>query len=86
MPPEAVRAQLAAAIDLVVHVTRHRGARRIASVAALFRRDGAPHVVTALDWAGLGHSPCVGPGWPALATRLGLPPDLAIHPRVGEAS
>ncbi|WP_344066494.1 TadA family conjugal transfer-associated ATPase [Terrabacter lapilli] len=76
MAPEAVRAQLAAAIDLVVHVTRRRGRRRIASVAALFRRDGAPQVVSALDWDGPGHTPRVGPGWPALAARLGIPVDL----------
>jgi len=86
MGPQAVRAQVAAAIDLVVHVTRHRGVRRIASVAALFRRDGAPQVATALEWDGPGQVPRVGPGWPAVAARLGLAADLLVHLRPAEAS
>lgn len=73
LAPEAVRAQLAAAIDLVVHVTRDRGHRRISSIAALFRRDASPTVVPALEWDGPGHAPRTGPGWPALAARLSLP-------------
>jgi pilus assembly protein CpaF len=72
MAPEAVRAQLTAAIDLVVHVARDRGVRRIASVAAVFRRGGAPCVVPALQWDGPGHAPRTEAAWPALAVRLGL--------------
>jgi pilus assembly protein CpaF len=79
LAPDAIRAQLAAAIDLVVHVTRDRGHRRVAAVAALFRRDGSPSVVPALEWGGPGETPCTGPGWPALAARLGLPVDRAVH-------
>ena len=72
LTPEAVRSQLAAAIDVVVHVTRDHGLRRVASVAALFRRDGDPCIVPALEWDGPGHPPRSGAGWPALAARLGL--------------
>jgi pilus assembly protein CpaF len=70
--PDAIRAQLAAAIDVVVHVMRDRGGRRVASVAALFRRDGNPCIVPALEWDGPGHEPRCGPAWPALSGRLGL--------------
>ncbi len=73
MAPDAVRAQLAAAIDLVVHVTRDRGHRRVSSIAALFRRDGSPSIIPALEWDGPGHPPRTGPGWPALSARLALP-------------
>lgn len=79
--PDAVRAQLAAAIDVVVHVTRDHGGRRVASVAALFRRDGNPCIVPALEWDGPGHEPRCGPAWPALASRLGLESEL-VRPTV----
>jgi pilus assembly protein CpaF len=72
MAPEAVRVQLTAAVDLVVHVARQEGVRRVASVAAVFRRDGAPCVVPALEWDGPGHAPRTETAWPALAARLGL--------------
>ena len=77
LTPEAVRAQLAAAIDVVVHVTRDHGLRRVASVAALFRRDGDPCIVPALEWDGPMHAPRCAAGWPALAARLGLGTELA---------
>ena len=77
LTPEAVRSQVAAAIDLVVHVARERGERRVASIAAVFRRGDGPTVVPALEWRGRGYPPTVGPGWPALATRLGLDPERA---------
>ncbi|MEW1954436.1 TadA family conjugal transfer-associated ATPase [Terrabacter sp. NPDC080008] len=86
MAPEAVRAQVAAAVDLVVHVARGARVRRVASVAAIVRRGGAPQVVCALHWEGPGHLPQVGPGWPELSARLGLAPDLLGRPRVVEAS
>jgi len=67
-------------------VTRDRGVRRVASVAALFRRDGAPCVVPALEWDGPGHQPRVAAGWPALAARLGLDPDASRLPPTAQAS
>jgi pilus assembly protein CpaF len=76
LTPEAVRAQLSAAIDVVVHVTRDHGLRRLASVAVLFRRDGNPCIVPALEWDGPRHAPRCVAGWPALAARLGLGTEL----------
>jgi len=75
--PEAVRAQLAAAIDLVVHVSRDGGARRVSSVAALYRRGVEPHIVPAVEWEGPGRPPRQGPAWRSVAARLQLPLDLA---------
>ncbi|TQM64515.1 TadA family conjugal transfer-associated ATPase [Humibacillus xanthopallidus] len=76
--PEAVRAQAAAALDVVLHVVRDGSARRLSSVAAVLRRPGGPVVVPALDWGGGGSVPVAGAAWPVLSARLGLsdgPPD-----------
>ncbi len=86
LTPEAVRAQLSAAIDVVVHVTRDQGLRRLASVAVLFRRDGDPCIVPALEWEGPRHAPRCAAGWPALAARLGLATDLTAAARRAYAS
>jgi pilus assembly protein CpaF len=72
--PAAVRAQLAAAVDVVIHVTRRGASRRVQTISALFRRGGDPVVETALSWEETGRGSIVGPGWPALAHRLGLDP------------
>lgn len=72
--PAAVRAQLAAAVDVVVHVTRRGAARRLQTISALFRRAGGPVVETALRCDDAGEGCEVGPAWPALARRLGLDP------------
>lgn len=78
--PVAVRAQVAAALDLVVHVSRRDGRRRVESIAAVFRREGGPVVVPALTWSGPGSGAVTGPAWPALAARLGLDPTAALDP------
>lgn len=77
--PEAVRAQLAAAVDVVVHVARRGSARRIETIAALFRRGGEPVVEEALRWSGPGERVVVGPAWPALAHRLELDPAVGVQ-------
>ncbi|MGW5240221.1 TadA family conjugal transfer-associated ATPase [Monashia sp. NPDC004114] len=76
--PVAVQSQLAAAIDIVVHVARERGERRVASIAAVFRRGDGPSVVPALEWRGAGFPATAGPAWPSLAARLGLDPGV-VH-------
>jgi len=81
--PVAVRAQLAAAVDVVVHVARRGSARRVETIAALFRRGGEPVVEAALSWSGPGESVAVGPAWPALAHRLGLEPHVGLEPGGG---
>jgi pilus assembly protein CpaF len=71
---------VAAALDVVVHVTRSGGVRHVASVALLRRHARGAHVETALAWAGPGHAPERGVAWPQLAARLGL---AAPGPTVG---
>jgi pilus assembly protein CpaF len=78
----AVRVQLAAAIDLVLHVARDGRARRLSCIAAVFRRETGPCVVPALTWNGPGGGTEVGPAWPALAQRLDLSLDLPLEPRL----
>ena len=70
--PEAVRAQAAAALDVIIHVVRDGASRRLSSVAAVLRGPGGPVVVPALDWGGSGAAPVAGPAWPDLCARLGL--------------
>ena len=75
--PVAVQSQLAAAVDLVIHVARERGERRVACIAAVFRRGEGPTVVPALEWRGRGFRATAGPAWASLAGRLGLDPASA---------
>ena len=84
LSPEAVRAQAAAALDVVLHVVRDGSARRLTSVAAVLRRPGGPVVVPALDWGGGSTVPVAGPAWPVLRGRLGLS-DRAAEVLGGEA-
>jgi pilus assembly protein CpaF len=77
LDPVAVQSQLTAAIDLVIHVARDGRARRVSSIAAVFRRGAGPAVVPVLEWRGSGFLPTAGPGWPSLAARLCLDPGLA---------
>jgi pilus assembly protein CpaF len=72
---DAVRAQAAAALDAVVHLRRGSdGARRVVEVAAVGAGpDGSLQVRTALRRHDSGSGEAVeGPGWPVLASRLGL--------------
>ncbi len=75
--PEAVRSQLSAAVDVVLHVTRQRGHRRLACVAAVLRQESGPCVVPALTWSGPGSLARAGAAWPLLADRLDLPASQA---------
>ncbi len=73
LPRAALHAQLASALDAVLHVTRdHDGRRRLAEVSVL-RRD-ADGIVRACSAVSFGDDGTVhGPGWPWLAERLGWP-------------
>lgn len=74
MSPRALAGQVAAAIDVVVHVERHAGVRRVAEVAVVSGDARAGLAVEpALTRAGDG-SPVPGPAWPGLATALRLRP------------
>jgi pilus assembly protein CpaF len=78
LAPEAVRVQAAAALDAVVHLRRAPdGRRRVVELAAVTSTgtDGL-RVLTALSRGAPSRSESgalIGPGWPVLAARLGLP-------------
>ncbi len=67
--------QAAAALDAVLHVRRDGGLRRCVELAAVAGagRDGL-ELAPALTAGGAPDDPgTLGPGWPALAERFGLP-------------
>jgi pilus assembly protein CpaF len=70
---DAVQAQLASAIQAVVHLRRDRATRRVASLSVLERHDGLG-VAVALECPPSGAGPVLGPGWPRLAAMLGVAP------------
>ncbi len=70
---EAVQAQLASAVEALVHLRRVGATRRVESVAVLdVGSDRIPRVVEALGRDENG-APTTGPGWPSLARRCGVP-------------
>ncbi|MEN5075264.1 TadA family conjugal transfer-associated ATPase [Isoptericola cucumis] len=69
MPREAVAAQAAAALDVVLHLRRSRGRRYVAELGLVCRDDdGRLAVRQAARWGGEG-SPVPGPAWDELAGR-----------------
>lgn len=83
MTPAAVHAQLASAVEVVLHVTRRAdGGRSLTEVALLERVGGVVRAVPAVTgvpgrWAS-------GPAWSRLLLRLGLP-DVAAPAELGAA-
>jgi len=76
LDPRALAAQAASALDVVIHLGRHGGRRRLEHIALLHRARGGELTTTpALDLAG--EVPEAGPGWEELSARLGLPGALA---------
>jgi len=76
--PSAVHAQLVSAVDVVIHLRRSgseaRTTRRIESIGVLAgSSSGRPGVTEALRWDGSTEQR--GPGWPRLASLLGLAVD-----------
>ena len=72
IPADVVAEQAACALDVVVHVVRAGGRRRVAEIGAVVRGpDGGLAVEPALAWDGTGATR-TGPAWPGLAARLGL--------------
>ncbi len=74
MPREAVAAQAAAALDAIVHVRRGPIRREVAEIAVIGRDGAGGLVVQAALSRGADSGTVMGPGWPALAARLGLSP------------
>ncbi|PFG41893.1 pilus assembly protein CpaF [Isoptericola jiangsuensis] len=71
MPREAVAAQAAAALDVVLHLRRHRGRRFVAQVATVGAASATGLTVeVAADWDGTpGAEPRTAPGWDRLQDR-----------------
>ncbi len=89
MSPAAVHAQLASAVDVVVHVGRRtaEGAvrRQVETIGVVVRGpDGRPEVLDALSTDRDG-SPC-GPGWPRLSALLGTTGDARSIEAIGGSS
>jgi pilus assembly protein CpaF len=80
---EAVHSQLAAAIDVVVHLVRDPGGgrRRVAEICLLDRTpSGLVHAVPALTFDAAGHA-VPGPALSTLTTRCpAVPPVATSHP------
>jgi pilus assembly protein CpaF len=86
MDPDAVRLQVASALEVVVHVGRTGNRRYVSSIGVLEEREKGLAVSMALEASGAAAAPeggedphnaarC-GPGWPRLADRLGLDPSM----------
>lgn len=75
LDPQALATQAVSALDLVVHLGRHQGRRRLVEIARLRRGgDGLLEAVLAVDlW---GRRPHAGPAWGDLCRRIELPTDL----------
>jgi pilus assembly protein CpaF len=75
----AIRAQVVAALDAIVHVERLGSLRRVVEIAAV-QRSGTGELVLSPALTADPDDPAaagsVGPGWSGLARRLGLPPGL----------
>ena len=71
MSDAAVAAQGAAAVDAVIQMRRQAGVRRIAQIGVLRRTGADLQCVVAVDASREDGAPRAGPGWPALAERLG---------------
>lgn len=72
LPTEAVHAQLASAITMVIHLARHQGRRSLREIGLVRRAPGArlAEVVPALS-----QDHGRGSGWPELCGLLGLGPE-----------
>ncbi|MBT2515072.1 TadA family conjugal transfer-associated ATPase [Arthrobacter sp. ISL-30] len=70
LSPEAVRLQMSSALDVVIHVERTAGVRRVASIGVLAEAGPAQVVMPATLLRD--GEPERGEGWPVLAARLGL--------------
>lgn len=70
LPRDAAHAQLAAALRVVVHVSRTAQGRQVSQIHTL-DRDRAGFVVATPAWTRTAAGEDLGPAWPALAEMLG---------------
>ncbi|MGO4805994.1 TadA family conjugal transfer-associated ATPase [Arthrobacter sp. 2MCAF15] len=75
MGQDAVRLQVASAIDAVVHVERTEAGRQVASIGIVQAQDSGLAVTAALELQG--GQVRSGRAWPQLASRLGLAPGVS---------
>jgi pilus assembly protein CpaF len=71
--PEAVRLQAASALDVVIHVGRMPRGREVVCIGLIHDGTQGLTVVPAVEESGV-----PGPGWPALAARLGMEPGYIL--------
>jgi pilus assembly protein CpaF len=71
LPRDAAHAQLAAAVDVVVHVSRDRGGRRRVGQVGVLRRSGGGVAVVPAAVVGPDLRLVEGPGWGDLHAALG---------------
>lgn len=87
MDPQSVFLQAASALDVVVHLARKEGSRVVAQIAVVQLRQGILEMDPALSLepARPGHTAGLrkGPGWSALATRLGMDPG-SVEPTISK--
>ncbi len=69
MDQRTVEAQAAIAFDVVLHVERVRGARRLGSIAVFERGDDGLRAIEAVGWTARGWRE--GPGWGSLVRAMG---------------
>jgi pilus assembly protein CpaF len=74
MGQDAMRLQVASALDVVVHVERFRGLRQVASIGVI--EDGAHGLEVSAAVSVRGGTVTLGPSWPGLARRLGIDESL----------
>jgi pilus assembly protein CpaF len=70
--PDGVRLQAASALDLVIHVDRTPRGREVTCVGMMV--DGSAGLTVRPALVSVDGAVTAGPGWPALAARLGLGP------------
>ncbi len=69
VPREALARQMISGLDVIIHLHRQDGVRRLSTIAVLVGTEAGPQVYDAACWDGVGE-PCRGPGWPLLSDLL----------------
>lgn len=81
MSTEAVALQTASALDMVVHLERINGLRTVSEIGVFSLLAGSLVVESAIKTEPDNRGIVAGPGWAALAVRLGFDPEGAVLER-----
>ena len=68
-PREALARQMISGLDVIIHLHRQGGVRRLSTIAVLVGSEAGPQVYDAACWDGVGE-PRSGPGWSVLTGLL----------------